>query len=793
MAPPAPPARVHAPRSSSPTGQVAWKIALFGGIAIVAVYFTLPGKAAKDLSYNAIGVASIAGILLGVRKNRPPARLGWFLLAAANASFVCGDAVFDVYDLILHAEAPFPSVADGLYLAGYPFLFAAAFLISRVRVTQESRETWADALIVCVGGVALSWQLLMRSYAHDDTIDWFGRFVTMSYPMMDIGVIFIVVGALLSGRARRTADQLIIASMAAMLVGDFVYDVLVLHNGYQMGNPIDAAFLSSYLLFAAAALHPSMAQPAQVIERGGAEAHRWIPLVAVAGFVSPTILLLSAPLHFDVDVPVLATTSIVLFALVVLRFAWLYGRTKQQAVLLAHRGESLQASLDTQRALEEELRHQAFHDSLTGLPNRALLHDRVGHALAGTRRSGGAAAVFFCDLDGFKAVNDSLGHQSGDSLLVLAANRLRGIVRAADTVARLGGDEFAVVIDDVENVDVATALAARIVAVLREPVVVNGQHTKLSVSVGVAFGDHTVSVEQILSEADTAMYEAKASGKDRYSVFEPRMRSQLLDQIAITNSFDGALDREEFFLEYQPQISLADGNLEGFEALVRWRHPALGLLGPYRFISLAEDTGFIVELGRWILRAACREAARWNEAFGMSLSLSVNISVRQLESDSLVADVQAALAASGLDPSLLVLEITESILMIDRQHTVETLSRLRATGIRIAIDDFGTGYSSLGYLHQFPVDILKIDKSFVDPLAQPGDEGTAFVQMILRLARDLRVVTVAEGVETGVQRDTLARLRCHSAQGYLISRPLPVTAAHDFIGEQPAASQRKPA
>ncbi len=780
------------PERAASNMQRLWKITLFGGLALAAIYFALPGLDAKDLAYSAIGVGSTLAMLIGVRKNRPAQPLGWLLLAVANGCFVCGDVVFNVYDLVLHTDIPFPSVADGLYLAGYPFLFAAVFLISRVRIVRQSRETWADAMIVCVGAVALSWQLLMRSYAHDDTVDWFGRLVTMSYPMMDIGVIFIVAGALLSGAARRAADQLVVASMTAMLVGDFIYDVLVLHGSYTTGNLVDATYLVSYVLLAAAALHPSMAQPVRVRDVSDEQTRRWIPLVAVAGFVSPTLLLLSRPLRFDVDVPVLAATSIILFGLVVLRFAWLYGRTREQAMLLEQRGESLQAALDAQRVLEEELRHQAFHDSLTGLPNRALLHDRVGHALAGTPRSGGTAALFFCDLDGFKAVNDSLGHQFGDDLLVLVANRLKGIVRPGDTVARLGGDEFAILIDNIESVDVATALAARLVGVLREPVTMDGHQARLSASVGVAFGDHTVDVEQILSEADTAMYEAKASGKDRFSVFEPRMRSRLLDRMAITNSFDGALARDEFFLEYQPQISLTDEHLEGFEALVRWRHPTLGAIGPYRFIPLAEETGFIVELGRWVLQSACREAATWDDG-DAALSVSVNISARQLESDSLVADVESALATSGVDPSRLVLEVTESILVVDPERTAHALSRLRDMGIRIAIDDFGTGYSSLGYLHRFPVDILKIDKSFVDPLDEATEEGAAFVQMILRLARDLRVTTVAEGVESGVQRDALTKLHCHSAQGYLISRPLPAERVHEFIDHQRPALRQQPA
>jgi diguanylate cyclase (GGDEF)-like protein len=758
-----------------------WKITLAVGLAAVAGYFVLPGEAAKDYMYSAIGTSATVCVVVGVRLHRPAARVGWYLLAAANACFVIGDAVYDVYDLILHTDTPFPSVADALYLLGYPFLFAGVFRIGRSKFTRDSREVWADAAIVCVGALALSWQSLMSSYTHDNTIGVFGKLVTMAYPIMDIGVLFILAGALLSGRARRTADKFVLLAVIAMLLADFIYDLLVLKGTYQPGNPVDAGFLISYVLLGVSALHPSMANPLASTASGWQETRRWVPLVAVAGFVSPTILLLSSIIGFASDTAVIAGTSIVLFSLVVLRFSWLYGRTREQARLLAQHGESLQAALDAQQSLEGELRHQAFHDSLTGLPNRALLYDRVEHALAAASRADTTIAVFFCDLDGFKAVNDGLGHQTGDDVLISAANRLQTIVRRGDTVARLGGDEFAVLLDKIESTEAAAALAARITDLLREPITTNGQQINLSVSVGVAFSDEAVGVEQLLSEADTAMYEAKASGKDRFSIFEPRMRSRLEDRVAITNAFQGAIERGEFFLEYQPQVSLADGSLEGFEALVRWQHPALGQIGPYRFIPLAEDTGFIVQLGRWVLEAACREAASWPVRDNVNLSLAVNLSARQLDSHSLLADVESALDASGLDPRQLVLEITESVLMVDRGRTAAVLAKLRSKGIRIAIDDFGTGYSSLGYLHEFPVDVLKIDKSFVDPLALPGTEGAAFVQMILRLARDLDMATVAEGVESSTQREALAQLNCHSAQGYLISRPLAVRAAHDFI------------
>ncbi len=513
-----------------------------------------------------------------------------------------------------------------------------------------------------------------------------------------------------------------------------------------------------------------------------------MPLVAIAGFVSPVILLVGSITGMAVDVPVLAGTSVALFALIVVRFSWLFSRTRRQTLLLAERGESLQDALDTQLALQEDLTYQAFHDGLTGLPNRALLHDRVEHALAALSRSGGLVALCFCDLDGFKAVNDSLGHQAGDELLVVAAKRLASIVRGGDTVARLGGDEFAVLFDNISTPDIATALAERMVSVLREPAAAAGQQNALTVSVGVAFADMGTTTEQLLSEADTAMYEAKALGKDRFTVFESQMRSRLIDRIAMTNAFRTSLERGEFFLEYQPQISLADGALEGFEALVRWHHPTLGHLGPYRFIPLAEDTGFVVELGRWILETACCEAATWDSPRnGGPLALSVNLSVRQLEDPQLVSDVARALTYSGLDPRRLILEVTESVLMLDPVHTAQVLTDLKAMGIRIAIDDFGTGYSSLSYLRLFPVDMLKIDKSFVDPLTDPRSEGAAFVKTILRLARDLHLTTIAEGVEDPTQQRILTDLQCDSAQGYLISHPLTTEAVRAFINEMPDA------
>jgi diguanylate cyclase (GGDEF)-like protein len=765
---------------------VAWRLVLVAGLSLAGLYFLVPGVAGKDFTYLAIGITSTACLLIGVRLRQPADPRAWYLLASANACFVAGDAVNDVYDLILHSAAPFPSVADALYLSGYPLLFAGIFRISGARSAPGSRESRADAAIVCTGGLALSWQLLMGSYARDSTLSAFGKLVTMAYPVMDLGVLFIVIVGLLSGAARRPTDTLIISAVIAMLVADTGYDILVLHGAYAVGNPIDSAFLVNYALLGVAGLHPSVAQQVVTVSSDRPQRRSWMPLVAVAGFVSPVILLTASLNGWHVDVSVLAVTSLLLFGLVVTRVSWLFGRISAQNNLLSEQSAELHSALESQHALEQDLRHQAFHDSLTGLANRALLHDRISHALATSVRSTGIVALCLCDLDGFKGVNDSLGHGAGDELLVIAAKRLASIVRSGDTVARLGGDEFAILLDDIDDPGAASALAERIVSVLRQPMLIGDRQLNLSASVGVALAEVGSTTERLLSDADAAMYEAKAAGKDRVSQFQTSMRSRILDELTLRGSFADALQSSEFFLQYQPQLCLRDGSLEGFEALVRWRHPELGVVAPDRFIGLAEDSGFIVPLGRWILDTACAQAASWSEISPHPLSVSVNLSARQLQDPNLMQDVQAALSYSGLPPEQLVLEITETVLMLKPTHAAQVLAQFRELGIRIALDDFGTGYSSLSYLRQFPVDILKIDKSFIDPLDDPASEGTPFVKTILRLARDLNLSTTAEGIERPGQRTILAELHCDSAQGYLLSRPLDPEAALAYISKATA-------
>jgi diguanylate cyclase (GGDEF)-like protein/PAS domain S-box-containing protein len=443
----------------------------------------------------------------------------------------------------------------------------------------------------------------------------------------------------------------------------------------------------------------------------------------------------------------------------------------------------------TQRkAAEEQLVHDAFHDKLTGLPNRALFMNRLEQSiLRAQRRKESSYAVLFLDLDRFKVINDSLGHMIGDEFLVATARRLQKILRPSDTVARLGGDEFTILLEEIENVNAAIEVAERIQQEIQQPFRLDGQEVITTVSIGIALGaKHYDQPDDLLRDADMAMYRAKTQGK-RHEVFDMSMHAHAVKRLQLETALWRALDRQEFRVHYQPIISLQDDRVTGFEALVRWQHPERGLVSPADFIPIAEETGLIVPIGFWVLREACRQLCSWQQTAlqnigqqNASLTINVNLSAKQLAQPDLIEQIEKILEETGLDPHSLKLEITESVIMDNVEEVTAVLLQLRDRGIQLGIDDFGTGYSSLSYLHRFPIMALKVDRSFVSRMGD-DQENLEIVRTIVTLAHNLKMDVVAEGVETAEQLAQLRALGCELGQGYLFSKPVNCEVAESLL------------
>ena len=438
------------------------------------------------------------------------------------------------------------------------------------------------------------------------------------------------------------------------------------------------------------------------------------------------------------------------------------------------------------KALERQLRHQALHDPLTGLPNRLLFIDRLEHALARTERREESIAVLFLDLDNFKLINDSFGHAVGDQLLLQVADRLDSCMRPQDTVARFGGDEFTILLEDSTEVEGARIVAKRILEELRAPFFLLGYELFVTASIGIALSSRTPRrrnlMDDLLRDADAAMYRAKTTSKDNYAVFEPSMKAEALEQLQLANDLRRAIEHDEFVVHYQPRVETASGKVVGMEALLRWNHPERGLVWPDDFIPLAEELGLIIPIGRKVIAVACQQAHVWHQQYvhHAPMLMSVNISAKQLQHPNFAGDITRILQEFEVEPNALELEITESVVMGDREDIFDKLRELKGFGVRLAIDDFGTGYSSLSYLKRLPVETLKIDKSFIGGLERnPKDRLIASATISLAQTLELRVV--AEGVETAKQAMHLQELGCDLAQGHYFAEPLPSEEASALI------------
>jgi len=452
--------------------------------------------------------------------------------------------------------------------------------------------------------------------------------------------------------------------------------------------------------------------------------------------------------------------------------------------LLGYRGTG--SDITERKLTEQRVHHVAQHDVLTGLPNRSLLQDRLSQAIAYSTRNIRPVWVMLIDLDRFKFVNDSMGHKAGDVLLMTVAARLRSSLRDSDTVARLSGDEFVVILSEHSDEPLSPAIVGRVMEAVAQPVMLGTKEFFVTCSIGVAvFPSEGTSGDNILEHADIAMYRAKKLGRNNFQFYTPAMNEESLERVRIEGALRNALERDEFVLHYQPQVDLKSGQVVGMEALIRWNHPELGMVPPSRFVGIAEETGLIVPIGAWVMRTACAQNKAWQDAGLGRLRVAVNLSARQFGAADLLASLESTLGETGLDPACLEIELTESLFMSDVTPAVELLHRMKALGVNLSIDDFGTGYSSFSYLSRFPIDVLKIDRSFVADITHDANDA-AIVTSIIALAHNLKLAVIAEGVETREQLDYLRSHGCDEMQGYYFSKPLAASEFEQLLRERRA-------
>jgi diguanylate cyclase len=755
------------PERRSGTSPALWYALAIAPVALA--YFLIP-------SWNlglwlVIGLSSCAATVVGVRLNRPPRRLPWYLTAAAAFTLINGDTIYNILTDFLHQSEPFPSAADVSYLFTYPLAAAGIIMMIRMRSPHRDGVALVDALLLAAGAALLVWVFVITPTVHQPSGAWFDSAVAIAYPIGDMFLLAVILRLLTGGGVRGWSPVLLVLGALGLMGSDIAYALVRLYGIWHVGSAADLGWVFFYVCWGAAALDPSMVEVTEPYTRDTLlTAGRVIPL-ALTALIAPTILLVEVLRHDFKDAAVMAVICAVMFVLVVVRLS------------LQGRQQRYQESVAASRAMVQELRDRAYHDALTGLGNRARFQEHSEQSFARAQASGGEVCMLLIDLDNFKEVNDTLGHRAGDELLKTAAQRLSAAVDAEDLPVRFGGDEFAVLLADGARPRAAELLAERLIQTFSEPFLIwDDVWAEVRASIGVASSADSPdtaaadAADVLLRNADLALYAAKADGKATWTRYRPQMFQAALERMQLRTSLTQAITREEFFLCYQPIVDLrGPGRVAGFEALVRWRHPTLGLLGPDQFITLAEDTGQIVALGTWVLGRAIADAAAWNtgRAGADARRVSVNVSAHQFLEESLVEVVARCLKETGLPAEQLILEITETAFLHHHGPEVQkNLHALSRIGVRLAVDDFGTGYSSIAYLRDLSIDILKADRSFVNHIAYDPSH-LRLLQGIVTVATALDIDVVAEGVETAAQLELLRAMGCSYVQGFYYSPAVP--------------------
>ena len=700
---------------------------------------SLPAQAV----YGGVGLASFAMIVLGVRRNRPQSARAWYVFAAGVVTWVAGDIVYEVSGRIL-GEHPYPYWDSALYFAAYPMLLAGLLFAVRGRGRRDAAGL-IDAAVIAVGVALVYWVFVIAPTLRDDATPVLVRLVSVGYPVCDV-VMCAVVTRLLTRSGTRSASLVLLAAGAGTILAcDVLWTLATTFTSYA-GDFVDAGYLLGYVCWAGAALHPSM-RGGSMAPLTGADRFGRGRIVVLAGstLVVPGILFVQGFRHEKIHWVAIGAGAVALFGLILARMSGFVGQVQHQAAQL------------------EDL---AMQDELTGLANRRHFDQRLAEAVAA-----GSPQVCMLDLNGFKGINDRLGHAIGDRLLVAVAGRLAAQMRDGDAVARMGADEFAVLVTDASTAE-GDAIVARLSAALRDPVDAGGHELLVGASIGIAGSAGTKDPVEVLRRADVAMSAAKAGGGGRYRRYGVELDDHAGEEARLGAELRTGLDTGPFRLVYQPIVGLPDGQILYVESLVRWQHPDRGLVSPADFIPVAEQNGLIVELGEWILRTACAQFVRWQSQHGPAAPqrISVNVSARQLAEPGFAVVVDEVLRTSGMAPDHLIVEVTETA-VFGGGVAVRAVEDIHRLGVRIALDDFGTGHSSLGLLQTVPVDVLKVDKSFVDNLAMAGRHAVIATALI-QVSNGLGLTAVAEGVETAEQAAELHRLGYQLAQGYHFGRPV---------------------
>jgi diguanylate cyclase (GGDEF)-like protein len=743
-------------------------VAVWAAVTFSGLLSDRASLVSSNLLQALVPAAAATGCWWAVK--RSPTRVdgrAWTFLGASAAAWSAGQLVWTAYDVV-GVGSPFPSVADIGYIAAIPLALIGVWSITPKVAASTRLVAVVDGLIIAGSLVAISWPLVLAPGW--DTGEGGRLLVALSlvYPAGSLVIVSSILMVLVRSQRGGTMPIVALAGAMSLLGLADSYFVWQASQGIEADLSLaDGAWVGGHLLLLVASLRYPRGVEGVRLTPGMERSFRRsaVPLTLACIAMVVRVVLASTGHVGDAFLDVVI---VVVAALILVRHLMEMWENRSLT-------QALEVKVGELTAREAELSHQALHDPLTGLANRRLFGDRVDHALERSRRTGERTAVLFIDLDDFKTVNDSLGHPAGDQLLVGVATRISACVRPGDTVARLGGDEFGIVMEGLASPDEAAVVAARVLDALEIAFPLDGRQVFTKASIGVAHADSAPGArgEQVLADADAALYEAKANGKATFRQFEEEMRESVVARLEIIQDLRGVSAPGQFVCHYQPIVELSTGRTVAVEALVRWDHPARGLLGPSSFIALAEETGVIVELGLEVVRQATTQVAQWWARGDLpeDLELHVNLSGRQLEQSDLAAQICAVVDTAGFPRDQLVLEITESIAVdIDPRH-LERLVELRETGIRLAIDDFGTGYSSLSYLRTLPVDVLKVDRTFAGTTA--GATDLVLMEAIVRLGDSLGIDVIAEGIEHGEQVESLVGLGCDRAQGYLFARPVP--------------------